>query len=74
LQASPLLLSGTVIGLAVSLGFTKVMASFLFEVNAHDLSTFLLVPAALMTCSLVACYLPANSTIDSEPLSALRGQ
>jgi predicted permease len=63
---------GLAIGLALSLGLTRVLKSLLFQVSTLDPVTFLLVSVLLAGVSLVACYLPARRATKVDPLVALR--
>jgi predicted permease len=63
---------GTVIGIAVSLGLTRLLASQLFQVNATDPATFVMASGALLVAALLACYIPARRATRVDPLTALR--
>jgi putative ABC transport system permease protein len=63
---------GIGIGLAVSLGLGRLMASLLHGVRPGDPVTFLTVPAVLSLVALAACYLPARRASRVDPLAALR--
>jgi putative ABC transport system permease protein len=68
-----LVIAGIGIGMALALGATRVMASFLFGVSPLDPLVFALIPLALGAATLVASYLPARRAAATDPLEALRG-
>ena len=59
---------GLVAGVAVSYGVARLLASFLYQTQSHDLVTFAAVPVVLLVVGLIACALPAYraSTKQSE--------
>ena len=63
---------GLVIGVAVSLGVTRLISSLLFDVQATDPVTFLVVGALLSIVALLACYIPARRATKVDPMVALR--
>ena len=67
-----LALTGVVIGMAISLGLTRLMSGLLFDVSTTDPATFGGIAALLFTVALVACYLPALRAVRVDPLIALR--
>jgi predicted permease len=71
-QGLSLALIGIVIGLAASLAFTRVLASLLYGVSAHDPLTFGLIALLLMGIALLACCLPAWRAARVDPITALR--
>jgi len=60
------------IGLAASLGATRLLETQLFGVKPVDPLTFALAPLLLVTVAIVACYLPARRASRVNPLVALR--
>ncbi|HST79924.1 MAG TPA: FtsX-like permease family protein, partial [Verrucomicrobiae bacterium] len=71
-QGAKMALLGVVIGLAATLALTRLMASQLFGVTAHDPLTFVLVGFLLIAVALLACYVPARRAVRVDPLIALR--
>jgi putative ABC transport system permease protein len=67
-----LTLVGVGIGLAASFALTRLMSSLLFEVQAADPKTFVLVPVLLVCAALLACLIPARRAMKVDPLVALR--
>jgi putative ABC transport system permease protein len=63
---------GLVIGIALSLGLTKLMSTLLFATPATDAPTFIAVSLLLLSIASVACALPAKRALDIDPLQALR--
>ncbi len=63
---------GTVIGLAVTVALSRLLASFLFGITATDPVTLAVVCAVLAAVALLACYLPARRATKADPVLALR--
>jgi predicted permease len=63
---------GMVIGLALAAAVTRFAASFLYGIGAHDLVTFIGVPAVLLAIAGIAIAAPANRAAGIEPMTALR--
>ena len=63
---------GTVCGIALSLGLSRLLAGMLFGVTPRDLPTFAGVSMTLIAVALVACYLPARRATKVDPMVALR--
>ncbi len=64
--------AGVVIGLAASLGLTRLLANLLFSVSAADPLTFVAVAITLILVAMLACYIPARRTLRVDPMIALR--
>ena len=64
--------AGLAAGVAVSLGATRVLRSYLFEVSPHDGLTYAAVSVVLFAVCLLATYVPARRAARSDPMSALR--
>jgi putative ABC transport system permease protein len=63
---------GLVIGLFAALALTRLMASLLYGVSAHDFSIYALVLFVLSAAALFASYLPARRAMNVDPTVALR--
>jgi len=71
-QGMRLALIGVVVGLAAAFGVTRLMASFLFGVEARDPAVFVGMPILLAIVSSLAVWLPARRASTVDPLVALR--
>ena len=67
-----LVVLGLAIGLVVSLGVSRVIASQLWGVSPYDPATLAAVVAVLLVTGLVACWVPARRATRVDPLVALR--
>jgi predicted permease len=65
-------LIGVGVGVCLSLGVSRLIASYLYGVSAYDPVTFIGVALLLVGVALVACYLPARRAARVDPLIALR--
>jgi ABC-type antimicrobial peptide transport system permease subunit len=72
MKAVGLIAAGAVAGIAVAVGVTRFLASFLYGVKAGDPVTLLAVAALLVLVALAACYIPARRATKVDPLVALR--
>jgi putative ABC transport system permease protein len=63
---------GVTIGLAASVGVTRVMSGLLYGVKANDAATFVIVAGILSAVAALACYLPARRATRVDPIVALR--
>jgi predicted permease len=73
-EGMQLVIIGTVIGLLVAFGATRVLTRFLFGVSPVDPLVFAAIPLALCAVALVASYLPARRAAATDPLAALRAE
>ena len=71
-QGLALVAVGLVIGLAASIGMSRLLAHFLPLVNATDWITFTAVAAGLGALALLACYVPARRATRVSVMTALR--
>jgi putative ABC transport system permease protein len=74
LQAMRLAIIGIAIGLVAARGFTRLLASMLFQVKDNDPLVFLLVALLLGAVAFFASYLPARRALRLDPIVALRYQ
>jgi predicted permease len=63
---------GTLGGLTVAIGVTRLMASLLYGVRPADPATFAAVSLLLVGIAFLACYLPAWRATKVDPIVALR--
>lgn len=63
---------GIAVGLALAAAVTRFAASFLYGTDAHDLVTFIGVPAVLLGVALIAILAPARRASRIAPMQALR--
>jgi ABC-type antimicrobial peptide transport system permease subunit len=63
---------GVVIGLAASIGLTRLMAKMLYRVSPTDPLTFAGVALILALVALTACFIPARRAMRVDPIVALR--
>jgi putative ABC transport system permease protein len=71
-QACVLIGAGVAIGLAGAWGLTRYLQSLLFEVQPHDVMTYVITAALLVLVSLLASAIPASRGARVDPLVALR--
>ena len=71
-KALILIVVGAAAGIAVALGVTRFLASFLYGVKAGDPVTLLAVATLLALVALAACYIPARRATKVDPLVTLR--
>jgi putative ABC transport system permease protein len=71
-QGMLLVLAGSALGVAASLGLTRFLESFLYGVGALDPAVFVAVPVLLAAVALAAIWLPARRASRVDPIQALR--
>ena len=71
-QGFALALVGAAVGIGVTLGVTRYLASMLYDVRANDPVTIAAVSVLLALVALAACYIPARRATHVDPIVALR--
>ena len=71
-QGMSLMAAGIVIGLLAAFGFSRLIARWLFDVQAWDPATFTLVPVLVGIVAVLAVWLPARRASRVDPIVALR--
>ncbi|HKO19431.1 MAG TPA: ADOP family duplicated permease, partial [Acidobacteriaceae bacterium] len=71
-DALRMILPGTMIGLALAVGVSRLLSSMLFQVGPRDPATFLGVTLLLVLVALVAAIVPALAATRVDPMLALR--
>jgi putative ABC transport system permease protein len=71
-QALAMILLGLCAGLLGTIGLSRLLSSFLYEVSAHDPLTLATASIALVSGALVACWIPAMRAARSDPIRLLR--
>ena len=67
-------------GLAIALGWpaawvvSRLVRSFLYGVEPHDVTTFVVVPAVLAGVATLACWVPARRAARVDPAETLRAE
>jgi predicted permease len=74
LQALRMTLLGVAIGLAASLGLTRLLSAQLFGVKPSDPLTYIAVPSILMAAAIAAALVPACRAMRVDPMVALRNE
>jgi ABC-type lipoprotein release transport system permease subunit len=67
-----LIVVGVVLGTAVALTASRVLAGMFFGITATNPATFIGVTSVLVLAALGACYLPARRASLVDPMEALR--
>ena len=70
-QGMTLVAAGVTLGIAASLGLTRLMTTLLYGVSATDPITFLVISMALVFVAFIACWLPARRASAVDPIVAL---
>ena len=71
-QSIFLVLIGTIVGLALALAATRLLASYLFGVRPFDPATFTAAAIFLLAVALLASYFPSRKASRVDPMVALR--
>jgi putative ABC transport system permease protein len=73
-NASRVIGTGVLIGLALAFAFARSVAAFLFGVEPRDPVTFASVGAVLVLTAMVACAVPALRAVRVDPVEAFRNE
>jgi putative ABC transport system permease protein len=73
-QGAAMIAPGIFVGILAALAATRVLRSMLYEVSATDLGTYAMVAVALVLATFCACYFPARSAMNLNPVEALRAE
>ncbi len=66
--------TGTLVGLGLAIGLTRLMESLLFGVTPADPATYLTMAGGLLVVALLASWLPARRASRVDPVVALRAE
>ena len=69
-----LTVGGLVAGVAISLGLSAILASWVYGVNGIEPPVLIAAGAVLAAAALLACYLPARRAMGMAPSAALRSE
>ena len=67
-----LIAGGVLFGVALAIVLSRVLRSFLFEVQPNDPATLVIVGALFVGVGLLACWMPVHRAGKVDPLEALR--
>jgi putative ABC transport system permease protein len=67
-----LIAGGVLVGVALAIVLSRVLRSFLFEVQPSDPATLIIVGALFVGVGLLACWVPVRRAGNVDPLEALR--
>ncbi len=71
-QGMLLVVAGLTVGIAGALAVTRLMKTFLFQVEPTDVVTYLQISGLLLIAALIACYIPVRRAMQVDPMVALR--
>jgi putative ABC transport system permease protein len=67
-----LIATGVVAGVALAIILSRVLRTFLFDVQPGDPTTLIVVGALFVGVALLACWVPVRRAAKLDPLEALR--
>jgi predicted permease len=73
-RALQLTLAGVVLGTFAAIPLTRALDTLLFETNATDRTTFVLVGALIVAVGALAGFIPARRATRTDPLEVLRAE
>jgi putative ABC transport system permease protein len=73
-QGARVTLAGVAFGLVAALGFTRLLDSLLFGVEALDVPTFVAMSVVMLAVALLASYVPAQRASSVDPMDSLRAE
>ncbi|HEY4490510.1 MAG TPA: FtsX-like permease family protein, partial [Acidobacteriota bacterium] len=71
-QGMALAVAGWIVGVAIALSLTRLLAALLFHVKPTDPPTYVAVSVLLLGAALLVCYFPARRAARTDPQVALR--
>ncbi len=71
-RSALLIIAGLVLGVYGAMAATRLLASFLFEVQPTDAATFVVTSLFLAAAAILASYIPASRATKIDPMVALR--
>jgi putative ABC transport system permease protein len=71
-EAAAIAALGIAVGIAAALALQKVVSAFLFGVQPTDVPTFTTVVVVLVTCCVVASYIPARRASRVDPMISMK--
>ncbi|MFT3869417.1 MAG: ABC transporter permease [Nibricoccus sp.] len=73
-QGLRLVALGTIIGIAMALLGSRLLAAMLYETGTHDLLSYAVATAVLASAAAIAAFLPAHRATKVNPIEALRAE
>jgi putative ABC transport system permease protein len=74
LQGLKLAAAGILLGSLAALGLTRLLQTFLFEVQPSDPRIYAAISALICIVAVCACWIPARRAARIDPLAALRAE
>lgn len=73
-QAAVLVLTGTTLGIALTLMLSRLLQNMIYQVSPFDPLTFASVGLLVVLVAMLACYLPARRATRANPMTVLRAE